>query len=121
MPTGQVARSINLSPSILGRIAGSLWVDTADGRADIGLCVKNAPKAICVPDYAMPSQNEQGWVYTDALVQILTQYKVLTLPQPPPPLPPALFLPHHSPTSAHVSFICLSDPAMYVASMVGSA
>ncbi|KAK9843112.1 hypothetical protein WJX74_007152 [Apatococcus lobatus] len=75
MPTGQVARSVNLSPSILGRIAGSLWVDGGDGRADIGLCVKNAPKAICVPDYAMPSQNDQGWVYTDAFVQLLTQYK----------------------------------------------
>ena len=77
MPTGQVARSVNLSPSILGRIAGSLWVDGGEGRADIGLCVKNAPKAICVPDYATPSQNDQGWVYTDAFVQVLTQYKVL--------------------------------------------
>lgn len=84
MPTGQIARSLNMNPSILGRITGSLWVDTADGRADIGLCVKNAPKGVCVPDYAVPSQNDQGWVYTDGLVQILTQYKVHALPGRPP-------------------------------------
>jgi len=43
---------------------------------DIGLLVKNARGPVCVPDYARPVPEGSGWQYSQALVGVLTQYKV---------------------------------------------
>ena len=43
-------------------------------KFDVGLCVKNGPKGLCVPDYVRSTEN--GWAYSDALVQLVDKYKV---------------------------------------------
>jgi len=43
---------------------------------DIGLLVKNARGPVCVPDYARPVPEGSGWQYSQALLGVLTQYKV---------------------------------------------
>ena len=56
--------------------AGSVRVLAGKESVDIGLLVKNARGPVCVPDYARPVPEGSGWQYSQALVGVLTQYKV---------------------------------------------
>jgi hypothetical protein len=44
-----IANELRMSPRVLGRITGSLWLGEGGDRCDIGLCVKNAKEGLCVP------------------------------------------------------------------------
>ena len=55
---------------------GNVWVNTGDERLDVGLCVKHGPNSLCVPDYVQVQPDNTGWTYSQALVAIITQYKV---------------------------------------------
>ena len=59
--------------------AGSVRVLAGKESVDIGLLVKNARGPVCVPDYARPVPEGSGWQYSQALVGVLTQYKVRAL------------------------------------------
>lgn len=94
-PSGQVARRLGVSPRTLGRITGNVWVQCGEerrDRVDVGLCVKNGGKGLCVPDFCAPMQPsarstnqynggqggeapKAGWAYSDAMVRVLEQYK----------------------------------------------
>lgn len=76
MPSGQMARKLNISPRTLGKITGNLFVTLDDQRSDVGLCVKHGPKGLCVPDYVKPQPEEKGWTYSEALLSVLEQYQV---------------------------------------------
>lgn len=56
--------------------AGNVWVNTGDERLDVGLCVKHGPKSLCVPDYVQAQPDNTGWTYSQALLAVITQYKV---------------------------------------------
>lgn len=75
-PSYMVARQLRMSPRCLSLLTSSLHVRVDDKRVDLGLCVKNAPKGLCVPDYAKPQPDRQGWLYSPSLVQTLEAYKV---------------------------------------------
>lgn len=47
--SGVAARQMRLDPRVLGRLAGNVWVNDGETRADIGLAVKNAKQELCVP------------------------------------------------------------------------
>lgn len=47
-----IANELRMSPRVLGRITGSLWLGEGGDRCDIGLCVKNAKEGLCVPGEA---------------------------------------------------------------------
>lgn len=71
--------------------AGNLWVHDGEDKVDLGLFVKHARKGMCVPDYVQAQPDNDGWVYSQALVGIIEQYRVSILTQsPPPPLPPCV-------------------------------
>jgi len=77
MPSGQVARKLGISPRTLGKITGNVYVQFGDGgKEDIGLFVKHGSKGLCVPDYVQAKPEEKGWAYSQALLQVLEQYKV---------------------------------------------
>ena len=77
MPSGQVARKLAISPRTLGKITGNLYVQLGDGsKEDIGLFVKHGSKGLCVPDYVQAKPEDKGWAYSQALLQVLEQYKV---------------------------------------------
>lgn len=77
MPSGQVARKLAISPRTLGKITGNLYVQLGDGtKEDIGLFVKHGSKGLCVPDYVQAKPEDKGWAYSQALLQVLDQYKV---------------------------------------------
>ena len=56
--------------------AGNLWVHDGDNKEDLGLFVKHARKGMCVPDYVQAQPDNDGWVYSQALVAIIEQYRV---------------------------------------------
>lgn len=77
MPSGQVARKLGISPRTLGKITGNLYAQMSDGtKEDIGLFVKHGSKGLCVPDYVQAKPEDRGWAYSQALLQVLEQYKV---------------------------------------------
>ena len=78
MPSGLAAKKLGMSPRTLGKITGNLFVLLPDGREDIGLYVKHGNKGLCVPDYVRAQPEERGWAYSNALVQVVEQYKVQT-------------------------------------------
>lgn len=79
MPSYEIARSLGITPRCLSLLTGNFNVSVDGKRINLGLCVKDAQKAVCVPDFARPSSNNQGWVYSAALTQILQRYKVGSL------------------------------------------
>ena len=78
MPSGLAAKKLGISPRTLGKITGNLFVLLPEGREDIGLYVKHGNKGLCVPDYVRAQPEERGWAYSNALVQVVEQYKVQT-------------------------------------------
>ena len=76
MPSYEIARSLGITPRCLGLLTGNFNVSVDGKRVNLGLCVKDAQKGVCVPDFAQPSSNNQGWLYSAALTQILQRYKV---------------------------------------------
>lgn len=60
--------------------AGNLWLHVGDNKVDLGLFVKNAGKNMCVPDFVRPQPDNDGWVYSQALVSIIEKYRVSLLP-----------------------------------------
>jgi len=76
MPSGLAAKKLGMSPRTLGKITGNLFVLLPEGKEDIGLFVKHGNKGLCVPDYVRAQPEERGWAYSNALVQVLEQYKV---------------------------------------------
>ena len=76
MPSGLAAKKLGMSPRTLGKITGNLFVLLPEGREDIGLYVKHGNKGLCVPDYVRAQPEERGWAYSNALVQVVEQYKV---------------------------------------------
>ena len=81
MPSGLAAKKLGLSPRTLGKITGNLFMLLPEGKEDIGLYVKHGNKGLCVPDYVRAQPEERGWAYSNALVQVLEQYKVRFLDQ----------------------------------------
>ena len=81
MPSGLAAKKLGLSPRTLGKITGNLFMLLPEGKEDIGLYVKHGNKGLCVPDYVRAQPEERGWAYSNALVQVLEQYKVRCLVQ----------------------------------------
>lgn len=80
MPSGQVARKLGISPRTLGKITGNLYAQMSDGtKEDIGLFVKHGSKGLCVPDYVQAKPEDRGWAYSQSLLQVLEQYKVIQL------------------------------------------
>ena len=79
MPSYEIARSLGITPRCLGLLTGNFNVSVDGKRVNLGLCVKDAQKGLCVPDFAQPSPNNQGWLYSAALTQILQRYKVEAL------------------------------------------
>ena len=69
------ARGVTAVPCMLAG-AGNVWVNTGDERLDVGLCVKHGPKSMCVPDYVQAQPDSTGWTYSQALLAVITQYKV---------------------------------------------
>lgn len=57
--------------------AGNLWLNTGDERVDLGLCVKHGAKSMCVPDYVQAQPDNTGWTYSQALIGVIEQYKVM--------------------------------------------
>lgn len=76
MPSGLAAKKLGMSPRTLGKITGNLFMLLPEGKEDIGLFVKHGNKGLCVPDYVRAQPEERGWAYSNALVQVLEQYKV---------------------------------------------
>lgn len=76
MPSYEIARSLGITPRCLSLLTGNFNVSVDGKRVNLGLCVKDAQKGLCVPDFAQPSSNNQGWLYSAALTQILQRYKV---------------------------------------------
>lgn len=56
--------------------AGNLWVHDGEDKVDLGLFVKHARKGMYVPDYVQAQPDNDGWVYSQALVAIIEQYRV---------------------------------------------
>ncbi|KFM26200.1 5'-3' exoribonuclease 1 [Auxenochlorella protothecoides] len=97
-PAHQAAKQVGISPSALGRIAGSLYLvigESRRDRLDVGLCVRNAKLGLCVPDavrFVPPKQPpprpqavgegppapvpKGSWEYSEALIKLLKSYKV---------------------------------------------
>ena len=84
LPSGSIARRLGLSPRALGRITGPFFVPLPGGRqggrfgpdkVDVGLCIKHAGRGLCVPDFATPAPDDRGWLYSPALLDVLTAYK----------------------------------------------
>ena len=75
-PSYVIARRLGISPRSLGRVTGSVFVRAGDKKYDIGLCIKIAPKGLCVPDYVRPQPDDKGWTYSEDLTQALMKYKV---------------------------------------------
>ena len=80
MPSGLAAKKLGLSPRTLGKITGNLFMLLPEGKEDVGLFVKHGSKGLCVPDYVRAQPEERGWAYSNALVQVLEQYKVCGAP-----------------------------------------
>ena len=76
LPSYNVARRLTFSPRCLSMLTGSFHVRLDKKRVDVGLCIKNAPRGLCVPDYAKPQPEQQGWLYSPSLIQLLEKYKV---------------------------------------------
>ena len=76
LPSYKVARRLAVSPRCLSMLTGSFHVRLDEKRVDLGLCIKNAPRGLCVPDYAKPQPEQQGWLYSPSLLQLLEKYKV---------------------------------------------
>lgn len=75
LPSFQVARRLGMSPRALSLLTSCLNIRVGEQRVDLGLNIKNAPKGLCVPDYAKPQADNQGWLYSQALLQVLEAYK----------------------------------------------
>jgi 5'-3' exoribonuclease 1 len=76
MPSYQISRSLGISPRCLSMLTGSTYFRADDKKVDLGLCVKHVQQSLCVPDYARPQSDQQGWQYSQALLQIVQKYKV---------------------------------------------
>lgn len=76
MPSGLAAKKLGMSPRTLGKITGNLFMLLPEGKEDIGLYVKHGSKGLCVPDYVRAQAEDRGWAYSNALVQVVEQYKV---------------------------------------------
>ncbi len=75
-PSYEIARFLGITPRCLSLLTGNFNATASGKRVSLGLCVKDAQKGLCVPDFARPSSNNQGWLYSAALTQILQRYKV---------------------------------------------
>ncbi|KAK9818370.1 hypothetical protein WJX72_011521 [[Myrmecia] bisecta] len=73
--SGQVARKLGVSARTLGRITSNVWLQTGEERVDVGIFVKHGSKSLCVPDYVQPAPGGSGWMYSEALCNVLSQYK----------------------------------------------
>ena len=76
-PSYEISRSMGITPRCLSLLTGNYNVSAAGKRVNVGLCIKDAQKGLCVPDFARPHANNQGWLYSQGLTQILQRYKVL--------------------------------------------
>ncbi len=74
--SGGVARKLGISPRTLGRLTSNCWLQTGEGLADVGIFVKHGSKSLCVPDYVTPAPGNAGWMYSEALLNVLSHYKV---------------------------------------------
>ena len=73
--SGQLARRLRLSPRLLGQLTGSVWVRVDEAtRLDCGLNLKNAKQGLCVPDYCRPTQDEDGWEYSEQAGRLVGAY-----------------------------------------------
>ena len=76
-------------------------------QVDVGLCVKHVQQSLCVPDFARPQADNQGWLYSQALLQVVQKYKVHPSSPPAIPLSPSGALCFGSPNiGALIQLLC---------------
>lgn len=59
---------------------GNVEIVVDDKKLDVGLAVKSGRGPLYVPDYSRPAPGgATGWQYSQALLTVLSQYKVIPL------------------------------------------
>jgi len=73
--SSEVARRKRFNPRVLGRITGNVWFTEGADRYNLGLLVKEASRGLCVPGYVHPTTDGNGWMYSNAMVKVLEEYR----------------------------------------------
>lgn len=78
----EISRGLGVTPRCLSLLTGNFHVSLDGKRFNLGLCVKDAQKGLCVPEFAKAQASNQGWQYSPALTQVLQKYKVAEFADP---------------------------------------
>lgn len=75
MPSHQVARSLAFTPRCLSLLTGNVFFNAGSKRYNLGLAIKDVANQMCVLDYAKQQDDQRGWTYSHATLQVLQAYK----------------------------------------------